>query len=151
MHSLRHALPLAFALGAVLPACQRDPASVAVAPVAQASPTAAPTSPGAREMPASLAARYTCHGECAGISHELDLLADGTYWQRGMPPVGEGVENSERGHWSIDQDGRRLVLSPSDRDGPPLYFERVADGEITLVGTDGVMVDMSYTLKNTGG
>lgn len=151
MHPLRHALPLALVLGALLPACQRDPAPDAAAPVTQAAPAAAPASPGAREIPASLAAHYACHGECAGISHELDLLADGTYRQRGMPPVGEGVEASERGHWAIDQDGRRLVLSPSDRDGPPLYFERVADGEITLVGTDGVMVDMSYTLKKTGG
>ncbi|WP_158636400.1 copper resistance protein NlpE [Luteimonas marina] len=95
----------------------------------------------------SFAGTLPC-ADCPGIDMRVDIDADGsfsaseTYQDRDTT-----VETA--GTWTIDADGRRLLLDPDSKDEADRHFEIVSKDEIRMLDAEGKPVEsaLNYSLR----
>ncbi len=157
-------LPLALALSACKPAA--EPAST---PAAKAKAPAAPVESGSvvgtdatavvhhdRPDPAgfdrkafagAFAGIVPC-ADCPGIETRLAIRADGTFTLDETYQERD-TGNQTTGTWTIDADGRRLLLDPDAKDAADRHFEIVSKDEIRMLGADGgpIASELNYSLR----
>ncbi len=157
-------LPLAFVLAACKPAA--EPAS---APAAAAEAPAAPVESGSvagtdatavvhhdRSDPAgfdrkafagTFAGTVPC-ADCPGIETHLAIDADGTFE---LDETYQDRDSSSQttGTWTIDADGKRLLLDPDTKDAADRRFEIVSKDEVRLLDSDGnpIASELNYSLR----
>ena len=157
-------LPLALALAACKPApapsaTDAAPADVAPAAVPEATVAGTDASAVVHHAPAdpanfdrkafagSFAGTLPC-ADCPGIDTLVEIHADGTfklretYQERGAPINSAGT-------WTIDADGKHLLLDPDRKDADDRHFEIVSKDEIRLLDTEGKPIEsaLNYSLR----
>ena len=157
-------LPLALALAACKPAA--EPAS---APTAKAEAPAAPVESGSvagtdatavvnhdRPDPAgfdrkafagAFAGTVPC-ADCPGIETHLAIDADGTF-KLDETYQDRDTGNRTTGTWTVDADGKRLLLDPDTKDAADRRFEIVSKDEIRMLDVDGnpIASELNYRLR----
>ena len=159
--------PLALGLLAVsLSACKQDASPAASAmptaatePAPASTPDAMPLSSGSdlaakagdidmKAFPGVFTGTLPC-ASCPGIDTRLELQADGPYKlteayqdEAGPPVVTEGT-------WTVEDEGKRVLLDPDSKSEPDRSYEIVSNDEIRLLGADGkpAASGLDYSLR----
>lgn len=158
-------IPLALALAACKPAAgpasETPPTDTAAAPTqsgALAGTDATAVVHHARSDPAgfdrkafagSFSGTLPC-ADCPGIDMHVDIDADGTF--RANETYQDRDTTVEMaGTWTIDADGRRLLLDPDSKDEADRHFEIVSKDEIRMLDTEGNPVEsaLNYSLRRS--
>lgn len=74
--------------------------------------------------------------DCPGIEVELEVDADGGF-RLGERHQGRDLRRATSGTWTIDADGRRLLLDPDTKEGEDRWFGIVSKDEIRALDADG--------------
>ena len=149
-------LPLAFALVFALAACapEPDPATApattakAVGPAVAADPLLAGTDASAvvrhdaadpagfdrKAFGGTFAGILPCE-DCPGLQTSLEIRADGTFSQAEVRTGGDAVHTT--GTWTVDGDGRQLLLDPDSKQADDRRFAIVSRDEIRLLDAAG--------------
>ena len=150
----RHALlALALALSAlVIGACKREAATPA-APVAEAAPmeeaksavlaqvdhnspaSAAPAFDG-KAFAGTYAGILPC-ADCQGIDTTIVFVPEGGYTLSEIYQDGSDSSFVTKGTWTVQEDGKTLLLDPEDKEERDRSFEVVSATELRTTGTDG--------------
>jgi len=156
-------IPLALALAACKPAADpapgAPPADTVAAPaqagaVAGTDATAVvnherpdPAGFDRKAFAGSFAGTLPC-ADCPGIDMRIDIEADGSF--RASETYQDRDTTVEiAGTWTIDADGRRLLLDPDSKDEADRHFEIVSKDEIRMLDTEGKPVEsaLNYSLR----
>ncbi|MCW5568216.1 MAG: copper resistance protein NlpE N-terminal domain-containing protein [Dokdonella sp.] len=156
-------LPLALALSACKPAAEPAPvAAPAEAPalpaesarIADTDATAVvhhdrpdPAGFDRKAFAGTFSGTVPC-ADCPGIETHLTINADGsftlaeTYQERDSG-------DSTSGTWTIDADGRRLLLDPDTKDAADRWFEIVSKDEVRMLDSEGEAIEspLNYSLR----
>lgn len=157
-------LPLALVLAACKPAAEPEPA-IAAAAEAPAAPVESGSVAGTdatavvhhdRPDPAgfdrkafagTFAGTVPC-ADCPGIETHLAIDADGTFR---LDETYQDRDSSRQttGTWTIDADGKRLLLDPDTKGAADRHFEIVSKDEIRMLGADGspIASELNYSLR----
>lgn len=157
-------LPLALALAACKPAAE-PAATSAATPEAPTAPVESGSVVGTdatavvnhdqpdpagfdrKAFAGSFAGTVPC-ADCPGIETHLAIDADGTFeLDETYQDRDAGVRTT--GTWTIDADGKRLLLDPDTKDAADRHFEIVSKDEIRMLGADGSRIasELNYSLR----
>ncbi len=157
-------LPLALALAACKPAAE-PAATSAATPEAPTAPVESGSVVGTdatavvnhdqpdpagfdrKAFAGSFAGTVPC-ADCPGIETHLAIDADGTFeLDETYQDRDAGVRTT--GTWTIDADGKRLLLDPDTKDAADRHFEIVSKDEIRMLGADGSPIEseLNYSLR----
>ena len=157
-------LPLALVLAACKPAAEPAPATTATAEaptapvesgnVAGTDATAVvhhdrpdPAGFDRKAFAGTFAGTVPC-ADCPGIETHLAIDADGTFrLDETYQDRDAGVQTT--GTWTIDADGKRLLLDPDTKDAADRHFEIVSKDEIRMLDVDGnpIASELNYSLR----
>ena len=156
-------LPLAFALAACKPAADSTPAAAPVeAPavpaesgsVAGTDATAVvrhdqpdPAGFDRKAFAGTFAGTVPC-ADCPGIDTHLAINADGTFTLE-ETYRDRGAGHKSTGTWTIEADGKRLLLDPDTKDAADRHFEIVSKDEVRMLDTEGkpIASELNYSLR----
>ena len=157
-------LPLALVLAACKPAADPVPADAAPAEapavpvesgsVAGTDATAVvdherpdPAGFDRKAFAGSFAGTVPC-ADCPGIETHLAIDADGTF-ELDETYQDRNSSSQTTGTWTIDADGKRLLLDPDAKDAADRHFEIVSKDEIRMLDVDGnpIASELNYSLR----
>ena len=157
---------LAIALAATIAAtagCKPDEAAeAAAAPPAPAAPVDAVTEVVDHGSPAGDVAGFdakafagTYNGtipcaDCPGIDASIAFSPEGKYTQTLRYQERENSSVSE-GNWTLDADGKRILLDPTSKDESDSWVEVVSPTEVRMLDGEGKPIDsgLNYSLKRS--
>ena len=114
---------------------------------ARDTPADGHTARNALDWPGSYDGTLPC-ADCPGIDTLVEIHADGTfklretYQERGAPINSAGT-------WTIDADGKHLLLDPDRKDADDRHFEIVSKDEVRMLDTEGkpIASELNYSLR----
>ena len=86
--------------------------------------------------------------DCPGIDTHLAINADGTFTLE-ETYRDRGAGHKSTGTWTIEEDGKRLLLDPDTKDAADRHFEIVSKDEVRMLDTEGkpIASELNYSLR----